>query len=556
MAERGNNIDIAYEVPAQQWADLTDASGNYGVTIANDSKYGWDKPNDNTLRLTLLHTPETDRGYAYQDRNDMGRNRFTYSLIGHNGALDRAAAGKAADVLNQGVKAFVSPRHKGNGRTLSLASTDAENVVIKAFKKAEDGNGYVVRVYETAGKPAKANINFSLPVKSASKADGTEKATGKASFSGNSLAVELVPNGVATFRVDFDGVASKAPAMAQIALPFNKKAFTYNEFRNNGDFADGYTYAAELIPATLNYNGIEFTFDPKQELTAVASKNDTIMLPAGKWDKVHILAAAASSEDLEGTFKVGKNSYTVTVPSYTGFIGQWGHKGHTTGFLKEQPVAFTGTHRHSSGKDEPYEYTYMFNYSFDVPKDAEFIVLPDNPGVAVFAATVSAGDVAAVQPAMNLFESAILPDGEGTAEELTAVLTPEMIKSWSGFVDDSEKPAFLVDGDKTTKWCDINGLPSYVDFDMGAPTELKGWKLVNAAQESASYVTAGCYLQGRNSANEEWKTLDYINGNKMNAVSRTFDKPVNVRQLRLLVTHPNQTADNVATRIYEFQVYK
>ncbi|MDE6503024.1 MAG: alpha-mannosidase, partial [Muribaculaceae bacterium] len=65
VIERGNNTPTAYEVPARDWADLSD--NGYGVTVLNNSKYGWDKPNDNTIRLTLLHTPETKSGYTYQD---------------------------------------------------------------------------------------------------------------------------------------------------------------------------------------------------------------------------------------------------------------------------------------------------------------------------------------------------------------------------------------------------------------------------------------------------------------------------------------------------------
>ena len=55
--DRTNNEPDKYEVPAQKWADITDASGRFGVGIINDSKHGWDKPGDNTLRLTLIHTP-------------------------------------------------------------------------------------------------------------------------------------------------------------------------------------------------------------------------------------------------------------------------------------------------------------------------------------------------------------------------------------------------------------------------------------------------------------------------------------------------------------------
>ena len=49
--ERGNNRENSYEVYSHEWTDLTDRSGNYGVTVLNDSKYGWDKPDDNTIRL-------------------------------------------------------------------------------------------------------------------------------------------------------------------------------------------------------------------------------------------------------------------------------------------------------------------------------------------------------------------------------------------------------------------------------------------------------------------------------------------------------------------------
>ena len=56
--QRGNNTKTAYEVYAHQWTDLTDQSNSYGVSVLNDCKYGWDKPNNHTIRLSLLHTPK------------------------------------------------------------------------------------------------------------------------------------------------------------------------------------------------------------------------------------------------------------------------------------------------------------------------------------------------------------------------------------------------------------------------------------------------------------------------------------------------------------------
>ena len=55
--ERENNNEKLYEVPAQKWADITDTSGEFGVSILTDCKHGWDKPDNNTLRLTCIHSP-------------------------------------------------------------------------------------------------------------------------------------------------------------------------------------------------------------------------------------------------------------------------------------------------------------------------------------------------------------------------------------------------------------------------------------------------------------------------------------------------------------------
>jgi len=43
-----------------------------------------DKPADNLLRLTLLHTAKA-RAYPYQSSNDLGHHHFTYSIAGHRG---------------------------------------------------------------------------------------------------------------------------------------------------------------------------------------------------------------------------------------------------------------------------------------------------------------------------------------------------------------------------------------------------------------------------------------------------------------------------------------
>lgn len=554
VIERGNNTPTAYEVPARDWADLSDSG--YGVTVLNNSKYGWDKPNDNTIRLTLLHTPETKSGYTYQDHQDMGRHEFTYSIVGHDGALDRAAAVKAGERLNQRVKAFIVPKSKGNGRSLSLASTDAANVSIKALKRADDGNGYVVRVYETSGKPTTANVVFAREIKSAKQADGTEKVIADAVVNGNKLPVSLKANGVGTYRVYFDETEAVKPEQHQVALPYNRNVMTWNGFRAEGGLSGGYSYAAEITPSEVVSGGVSFAVIKRPYNNAVVCNGDTVALPAGNWSKLHLLMAAdTDGRDIKTAVTVGSETDSIVVPSYTGFIGQWGHNGHTEGYMKEQRVAYTGTHRHSPSADEPHEYTYMFHYTVDVPAGATSVILPQDRQVILFSATLTSGEAGRAVAAAPLFTTSNRESGAVEEETYTNILTPEMIVSYSGFVNDREAPAKMVDGDMRTKWCDVKGNPPTVVFDLGKSTEIHGWKLVSAGEEDPSYVTAGGYLLGRSSIEEDWHTIDAISGNRQNVVNRKLAKPETVRYVKLMLTSPTQDAGEMVSRIYEMEVY-
>lgn len=558
--QRGNNILTAYEVYAQYWVDLTEANGSYGVSIMNDSKYGWDKPDNNTLRLTLLHTPKTKRNYAYQDRQDFGRHIFTYSLVGHAGALDVVQTRENAELLNQRIKAFATGKHRGElGKSYSLASSDNRNVLIKALKKAESSDEYVVRVYEAAGKRAqKASIVFADDLVAAVEADGTEKTIGKAAFSGNRLEVSVNPNSIKTYKVRFASNKKVQTVAESLPLAYDKKCFSWNEFKAAADFESGYSYAAELIPAEMNVHGVPFKLETREELNGMACKGNVLKLPVNHaYNRLYILAAAASDKDVKGIFRAGKSAQEIIVPSYTGFIGQWGHTGHTEGYLKDAEVAYVGTHRHSGEGDQPYEFTYMFKLAIDLPEKATEVVLPDNKDIVIFAATLTDVAAAPVCPVSELFRTANKCNDyqvESSVQRVN-ILKQDMVMGYSSYVNEKEKPAFMVDDDENTKWCAIAEMPHYVDFDLGSERSVNGWKLLNAAGENHSYVTSTCFLQGKSDKNGEWRTLDYVSGNSKNVLNRTLDKSENVRYLRLLVTQPMQSSTGKDARIYEMEVY-
>ena len=585
---RGNNKPTAFEVYSHEWTDLTDRSGSYGVTLLNDSRYGWDKPDDQTLRLSLLYSPKPTHSYVYQARQDFGHHVFTYSLIGHEGALSAPDAVRQSTLLNSPLRTFVSPKHAGPlGSTFSFVSTDNANVIVRAMKRAEVSDEYVVRIYETSGTDAQtARLTFAADVLSATEADGTERTIGTANIQGRTLTVAIKPNSLKTFKLKLAPyTAPEKPATtlcaetvvtptggerATFRLPFDRRCFSFNEFRSEANFEGGYSYAAELLPDQGITDGdIPFRFGEKDGLNGLTCKGDTLSLPGG-YRHLYLLAASAKG-DRTATFTFlnsqspkGKSANSksansqVLIPFYTGFIGQWGHEGHTEGFLKPARVAYIGTHRHSSDADEPYEFTYMFRLCLDIPQGATSVVLPDDRNIVIFAATL-ANDEPDLTPASPLFKTSLVsqsPDSQSPSSQNTtpSVLKGAKIVSVSGEVNDSERAVFLTDGRTDTKWCDSGAAPNHVTFDLGRPTTVKRWRMLNAGQEDASYITRTCLLQGRLNDTDEWQTLDLLDANRSDEVDRTF-APASVRYVRLFVVSPTQSTAPAA-RIYELELFE
>ena len=410
--ERGNNTATAYEVPALKWADLTDADGSYGVSVLNDCKYGWDKPADNTIRLTLIHTPSTEKRYTHQNDLDLGVNHFTYSIVGHKGT-DRSAAVAASEQLNMPLVAYVAPKHAGSlGRTFSMLETSTPQIGVRALKKAEDGDGYIVRCYELTGKPVEnARITFPAQILSAEECNGIEEKIGAAETDGRSLLVSAGKFAPKTYRVRLAAPAQKSAFevnSAPVTLPYNTVAFTTDEFYTYYRFDNQRgSFAAELIPAELTCNGVRFMMGEENVKDAVTCRNQEIELPEGDYKKLYMLVAA-SDKEWEAVFKVGDSEQAVYVPLWKGFYGQWGWRGHSEALLKDATIAHVGTHRHQGDVGNlPYDFSYMYMVSLDIPEGARTVTLPENKNVAVFAMTASDNGIDDVLPVSGTF---IRPD--------------------------------------------------------------------------------------------------------------------------------------------------
>lgn len=81
-----------FEVCCHKWADLSEAG--YGVSILNDSKYGF-ATQGNVMRLSLLRAPKAPDAHA-----DMKRHHFRYAILPHAGPLDHKTIRTAFEFNN------------------------------------------------------------------------------------------------------------------------------------------------------------------------------------------------------------------------------------------------------------------------------------------------------------------------------------------------------------------------------------------------------------------------------------------------------------------------
>lgn len=184
-----------FEVPGQRWADVS--GPGYGVSLLNDSKYGWDY-HGNVLRLSLLRAPLWPDSLA-----DRGRHTFRFAVYPHAGDWRAAATERRAAEYNVPLVAREEPAHPGRlGRAFSFVSVRPDNVHVSWLKRAEDTDAFVLRLVEWHGQPAEARISLACPIHSAREADLLEDPGAVMPVDGRTVSVKMRPYEIATLLIE------------------------------------------------------------------------------------------------------------------------------------------------------------------------------------------------------------------------------------------------------------------------------------------------------------------------------------------------------------------
>lgn len=190
-----------WEVPALNWADIS--KDNYGVSLLNDCKYGYDaKPDE--LRLTLL------RGSTWPDPEaDVGIHEFTYAIYPHIGSWENAGTVQRGYELNMPLSAQIMPlisEEKSYGKlpqVYRFLGWETKNLILIALKRSENNQSWVFRCYECLGKEAKLNLDSDAGLVIGKVVNLLEQDVSKPNVEFESKSCEISAWKIVSFSLDF-----------------------------------------------------------------------------------------------------------------------------------------------------------------------------------------------------------------------------------------------------------------------------------------------------------------------------------------------------------------
>jgi alpha-mannosidase len=173
--------DLAqYEVPGHRFADLSEHG--FGVALLSAATYGW-SVHGQDMRMTLLRSPRWPDPEA-----DIGHHDLSFAICPHRGSWQEA--GVTAEALR-----FNAPLLLGEptGETRSWFSTDTRGLLIDTVKRAEDGDGLIVRLYEAHGGRGTGRVRVGVPFTEAWFANLLEDRLSAAEVDGDEVVIPFRP---------------------------------------------------------------------------------------------------------------------------------------------------------------------------------------------------------------------------------------------------------------------------------------------------------------------------------------------------------------------------
>ena len=357
--KRGNMNEKLFEVPAQKWADITDKDEEFGVSVISECKYGWDKFNDSTLRLTLIHTPYKNyKVDSMQSMMDLGLNRYSYAIYSHEGTVAHDTQTEARNFVMP-MAAFTVSKHSGEYNEYSFGSLSG-NAILRAMKKAEKSNEIVVRIGESEKKTQKdVALSLNCEIVSAREIYASEEHISDIKLKKGKLVFDLKPYEIRSFALRLnipDVTATQKP----LEIINNIDAFSTNSKPTSVLPVISRSIPEEITPDEIYSGGIKFPVNKK----SMVCGGQSLLLPTDT-KRVHLLMTS-----LDGDKQVKINNCSYRVNDIREYPAGWDlYDFKEVAFTKPGKLGYEFTHSHTADGDVQCEQLFFWHIIVNTEND-------------------------------------------------------------------------------------------------------------------------------------------------------------------------------------------
>jgi alpha-mannosidase len=150
--------------PSLRWIDYSD--DEKGITVLNRGNPE-NEVRDGNVYITLFRgvgmlSADGSAGPAIPvpEAREMGEHHFRYSVYPHQGGWKEAKSYKQGYEFNYELSAIQIPRNRKHSHSRSFLKLEPDSLIMTTFKRADDDDGIIVRLYEASGRQAQATLTL------------------------------------------------------------------------------------------------------------------------------------------------------------------------------------------------------------------------------------------------------------------------------------------------------------------------------------------------------------------------------------------------------------
>jgi hypothetical protein len=175
-------------------------------------------------------------------------------------------------------------------------------------------------------------------------------------------------------------VANLSPAYNVFGIYNNGVTYT-----TGGMDTDGYSYSAKLLTPSRILYGTQFNFGPANHADAVSGTGQPVVLPAGKFSHLILMATGVNGSQTAQAITVTYSDGSTA--EFTRSFSDWFSPSNFPG--ESEAVAMQYRNASNGGQDDRTFNLYAYTFALDNTKTVQSFTLPSNRNLVVLAATLT-----------------------------------------------------------------------------------------------------------------------------------------------------------------------